>query len=232
MTEYEVKLTEGFRTTEFTAEIQDITIKEIGEYDKIVFDFGDDESILSLFSLQNVVDGEVPKYTDLGTLVESLLVFNDKQKTVVDVTGDGQLLSIRFDPDIIGKTATFTPEETVKITKEGKKTYRKWRITKLEGLSENAPAKKQPANQPANQPDQPAKETSEIDDIKWKEWEEIINTLVTDGPTSGGDILRAMQTKYPDKAKQAALAKVRKPVLDQMVDVGYLKLDNNLYCLV
>ena len=39
MVEYEVKLIEGFRTTEFTAEIQDIAVKEIGGYDKIVFEF-------------------------------------------------------------------------------------------------------------------------------------------------------------------------------------------------
>ena len=181
---------------------------------------------MSLFPPKKIIDGEIPEYVDLGTLVRSLLEHN--VKTIVDITEDGQLLSLRFNPEIIGCTATFTPEETIKVGEEGKKTYRKWRITKLEGLSETASAKKQPANQP----DQPAKDTSEIDDVKWKEWEEIINELVMVGPTSGGDILRAMQTKYPDKAKQAAMAKVRKPVLDQMVDVGYLQLDNNQYCLV
>lgn len=235
MTEYETEIDDSvsYRTEPFEETVVSLEVKEIGDYTQIVFEL-EEGPMLSIFPLKtiNVVDGKalIPDWHGHGYLLNSLI--KQGYKVIQDIE-DGELVGIRTEPDIEGKTVAFdvvTNKWTDKTSGE-EKTRNKWFIT---SIKDDTPVKQTGVSEEPKKEDSTKEETTK-DDVPDMDteamWIEVIDLHLVDTTKTLAELQKAMKEVHTDTQVQTELSKVRNATLAKLETDGYILKENGRYRL-
>ncbi|MDT8402866.1 MAG: hypothetical protein RQ743_14365 [Bacteroidales bacterium] len=225
MTEYKAKITDGFRQEPFESEVTNYEIRETKTGSKqLVLEYTDGPA-LNIFAPNEINGGEIPGYMAMGMFLRSLQ--DSGVETYIDID-DGTLTleSIRFEPDICGKTLSHdvTIRTYIKGNGEEGKNY-DWKVTGI--TSNGTPAPKQTEPPRPVTPDEPVDTSKEVE-----LWNDIIMDVLSAGNVSEGGLMKAMKIKVPDAKDQKKMNDVRRTTIEDMATSGIIKKVGNEFTLV